>query len=282
MHMVKFVLLFKTASNTGTFRMQYSSNLALLRKMPGVTRIQESTVLGSPAGLAPYHRILEIHFADQSALDAALDSPEGVTAGKDLIAYAGTNVELLFVETDNPSVRQPLLPDDLQAYLKEHQIAAEIVYPGKPTPTVPAAAEALGVSPDQIVKSVLFVVNDQPFLVYGCGEHRVDPRKLAERLNESRKSVKLANADQVLDFTGYAVGTVPPVGLKTHMPAFMDPAIQTHEVIYAGGGGIDALLKMTSAELLRASRAEVAPMLRDAGPPAASPAANTEPETNNA
>lgn len=278
--MVKLVLLFKTASNTGTFKMQYTASLALLRKMPGVKHIQTSTVLGGPAGPAPYHRILEIHFVDQAALDAALNSPEGVAAGKHLIAYAGTNVELLFVETDDQAARQPLAPDDLQAYLDEHKIAAEIVYPGKPTPTVPAAAEALGVSPDQIVKSVLFVVNDQPFLVYACGECRVDPRKLAERLNESRKKIKLANADQVLDFTGYAVGTVPPVGLKTHMPAFMDPSIQTHEMIYAGGGGIDALLKMTSAELQRASQAEVAPMLRDAVPPAASPEATTDPKTD--
>ena len=43
---------------------------------------------------------------------------------------------------------------------------------------------------------------------------------------------------------GYPVGTVPPVGLKTPMPAFMDPAIQSQEVVYAGGGGIDALLRI--------------------------------------
>ncbi len=92
---------------------------------------------------------------------------------------------------------------------------------------------------------------------------RVDPRKLAARLNVNRKKVKLADVDQVLAISGYAVGTVPPVGLKTPMPVFMDPAIQQHEVVYAGGGGIDALLKIKTAELLRASHAEIAPMLRD-------------------
>jgi prolyl-tRNA editing enzyme YbaK/EbsC (Cys-tRNA(Pro) deacylase) len=47
------------------------------------------------------------------------------------------------------------------------------------------------------------------------------------------------------------------------MPAFMDPAVQAQEVVYAGGGGINAILKVTSADLLRVSRAEVAPMLED-------------------
>jgi prolyl-tRNA editing enzyme YbaK/EbsC (Cys-tRNA(Pro) deacylase) len=110
---------------------------------------------------------------------------------------------------------------------------------------------------------VIFWVDDRPFLVYGCGTRRVDPRKLAARLQVGRKRVKLADADQVLDITGYAVGTVPPVGLKTPMPAYMDPAVRQYEEIYAGGGGIDALLKMTTAELLRVSDAEIAPMLED-------------------
>jgi prolyl-tRNA editing enzyme YbaK/EbsC (Cys-tRNA(Pro) deacylase) len=43
----------------------------------------------------------------------------------------------------------------------------------------------------------------------------------------------------------------------------MDPAVRRYEVIYAGGGGIDALLKITTAELLRVSSAEIAPMLED-------------------
>jgi prolyl-tRNA editing enzyme YbaK/EbsC (Cys-tRNA(Pro) deacylase) len=65
----------------------------------------------------------------------------------------------------------------------------------------------------------------------------------------------------VLELSGYQVGTVPPIGLKTPMPAYMDPAVLANDVIYAGGGGIDALLRMSPEVLLRASRAEVAPML---------------------
>jgi len=261
--MVRLMILFRQGTKSGTFDLRYARNLALLRKMPGVQAVRESQIVGGPAGQAPYHRLVEVSFASFDALDAALRSPEGVTAGKDLMDFAGSGAEVLFVEESPDLSAGPLGPANLQAFLDNHQIDAQIVFPGAPTPTVPAAARALGVEEDQIVKSVVFLVDDRPFLVYGCGTRRVDPRKLAERLNVSRKKVRLADADQVLEITGYAVGTVPPVGLKTPMPAFMDPAIQRYETVYAGGGGIDALLRIRSAELLRVSGAEIAPMLRD-------------------
>lgn len=265
--MMKLVVLFKHPPNVKNFERRYASNLSLLKKMPGVKGTQTSAVIGGPSGDVAYYRILEILFEDFNALDAALTSPEGVAAGKDLINFAGQIVELLFVDaSDERAEPTTLTPDHLQAYLDDQQIPAELVFPDAPTPTVPAAAKAMNVEEDQIVKSVLFLVNDKPFLVYGCGTRRVDPRKLAERLKVNRKVVKLADADQVLEITGYPVGTVPPIGLKTKMPAFMDPAVQAYEVVYAGGGGINALLRITPDELQKASRAQVAPMMEDGSP----------------
>ena len=254
--MVKLMLLFRHPANKPGFEIRYTRNLALLKKMPGIQRVQVGAVVGGPAGDSPYYRVLELVFPTFDLLDAALTSPEGVAAGKDLMDYAGEVVELLFVEASDELTDKPLGPDNLQAYLNEHNIPAEIVYPGAPTPTVPAAAEALGVDADQMV----------------------DYTRLADRLSVSRKKVKLANADQVLNLTGYAVGTVPPVGLKTPMPAFMDPAVLDYDVVYAGGGGINALLKIESQVLQRVSRAEVAPMLEapDGGAGAGDQAASSE------
>ncbi len=266
--MVKLVLLFRHAARGNNFELRYTRNMSLLRRLPGIQDVRIGEVLGGPAGDAPYFRTVEIAFESFEALDAALLSPQGVAAGKDLIDYAGENVEILFVDVPETVTNKPLTPDHLSAYLAEHNIPAELVFPGVPTPTVSAAARALNVEPEQIVKTVVFLVNDQPFVVYGCGNRRVDPNKLAARLQVDPKRVKLADADQVFELTGYTVGTVPPLGLKTQMPVFLDPAVQAHEVVYAGGGGINALLKINTADLLRHSRAEVAPMLEDE-PPAA-------------
>lgn len=259
--MVKLVVWFTSASAAGDFDRRFARNVELLGKMPGAQRVQTGTVLGSPSHEPPFQRVVEVVFESFDVLDAALTAPEGVAAGKDLMSFAPDSL-LLFVEmADAAQPTGPLTPKNLQAYLDNFSIQAEIVYPGVPTPTVPAAAQALGVEPDQIVKTVIFLVDGRPFVVFGCGTRRVDAGRLADRLNVSRDVVKLANPDEVLELSGYQVGTVPPLGLKTPMPAYMDPAVLAQDVIYAGGGGIDALLRLSPEVLLRASRAEVAPML---------------------
>src|SRR5579859_7729898 len=99
-----------------------------------------------------------------------------------------------------------LTPDDLQRYLSEQNIAAEIIHVSAHTPTVTAAAEALGVTVDQIVKTVLFLIDGQPHAVMANGVRRIDTRKLAAAFNVNRKKVKLADGDAVIALTGYLPG----------------------------------------------------------------------------
>ncbi len=274
--MVKLVILIhSTAAADEDFERRYQRNLDLLRMMPAVQRVQCAEVFGSPSGSAPYVRAVEVHFSSRAALDKALSSPQGVAAGKDLIAYTKAAVEIFFAE-ELPPTPKPLTPQNLQAYLENKHIEAEIVYLEKPTTTVPEAAEALGVEVEQIVKTVIFLVEARPFAVYACGTRRVDPRKLAQRLNVSRKQVRLAQAEQVLALTGYEVGTVPPIGWKTPIPAFIDPTVLEHTIIYGGGGGARALLKMRSAELKRVSGAEVLSVMRQEPPSPPSKKENSE------
>ncbi len=156
---------------------------------------------------------------------------------------------------------EPLTPDDLQTFLTENNIPAEIVHLDVHTPTVPAAAEAIGVVADQIVKTVVFLIDGQPHAVFANGVRRVDTRKLATRFGVNRKKVKLADGETVLQITGYAPGTVPPVGHRQKIPMLMETDVQTHEIVYAGGGGIADLLRIRSADLLAVTQAELLDVL---------------------
>jgi prolyl-tRNA editing enzyme YbaK/EbsC (Cys-tRNA(Pro) deacylase) len=98
----------------------------------------------------------------------------------------------------------------LSKYITLLGIEAEIVDLEQETPTVAAAAEAVGVSPEQIIKSVLFLADKRPVLVIANGFNRIDRKKLADHLGVSRRRVKIANAQQVLAISGYYAGTVPP------------------------------------------------------------------------
>ena len=258
--MTRLVLLFKTTSKRSDFERRLRQNIALLRNMSGVQRVQRANIPGGPGGKAPYNLMIEVFFENMDALDAALTAPAGVAAGKDLMSFAAQQVELLFVESEDETER-PLGPDNLQAFLDSHEIPAEIVRLRLPTPNVETAAKALDVSPDQIVKSLIILVEERPFLLIACGTRKVDMHRLAERLNVPEAQVRMANANEVLSFSGFKVGAVPPLGLKTHMPTFIDPEVQAHETVYAGGGDTSALLKIASADLVKASNAEIASLL---------------------
>ena len=172
---------------------------------------------------------------------------------------------------DTP-LHQPLLqPDDLRRFVAEHAIAAALIDGLGDTPTVPAAAAALGVDPDQIIKTLLFLVErrtaageafDDPVVVISNGQQRVDKGRLAAHCGVGKKKVNLAPAAVVLDLLGYPAGGVPPFGHRTALPVFIDASILALRerfagVIFGGGGDDRTMLRLTVDELLRVTQGEV-------------------------
>lgn len=165
---------------------------------------------------------------------------------------------------------------DLEAFLRARGVQAELLRLPEPTPTVEAAARVLGVPVERIAKSVLFLVEgpdggETPaVIVVANGAHRVDYRRVAGSLGISRRRLKLAGPAQVLALTGYAVGAVPPLGYPRPLRTLIDARVLAQPEVYAGGGALDAMLRITPAELLRVTPAEIADV---AGPrPAAAQA----------
>lgn len=147
---------------------------------------------------------------------------------------------------------------DLQAFIDAHHIPAEIVHPPIATPTVPDAARAMGVHPDAIIKSVLFIIRRvEPLLVIANGERLIEQRQIAARLGIGKKQVKIARPEQVQAYTGYPVGAVPPFGHPEVLPTWIDPAVMEQEVVYGGGGELAALLRLRTADLLVLTGAEL-------------------------
>lgn len=146
------------------------------------------------------------------------------------------------------------------------------------TPTVPAAAAVLGVDPEQIIKTLLFVLqpsqthadvsqSDTPHavVVIGCGEHRIDKKVLARHYGMNPKRVKFATPDQVLDLLGYPAGGVPPFGHRTPLPVLLDQRIVTqHDQfagrIYGGGGDDRTMLALTVDDLVRIHTPTILPL----------------------
>ncbi len=155
-------------------------------------------------------------------------------------------------------IQQPLLtPGDFARFIAEHGIDAQIVPVEVETPTVPAAAAALGVQVAQIIKTLLFLVRDSnPVVVIVSGDTIVDRRALADRYGVGKKQVKLADPQTVARITGYPVGGVPPFGHVVTAPVFLDKRIRLWDVVYGGGGDDHTLLRVPTVELARITQGE--------------------------
>lgn len=152
----------------------------------------------------------------------------------------------------------------LQTYLTQHAITARLIGEIGETPTVPAAAAALGVPSEHIIKTLLFEVTQHQtathVVVISYGEKRVDKKLLGAALGVSKKHITFANAETVLELVGYPAGGVPPFGHRTPLPVLFDAGIVQHVLagrdpntvqIYAGGGDDLTMLEISIGELLR-------------------------------
>ena len=141
---------------------------------------------------------------------------------------------------------------DLQAFINDNSIVAELVWPGEATPTVADAAAALGVLPAQIIKSVLFKANQDHVLVVANGLTRISSKLLADHLGIARRRVRVASGERVTAVTGYRPGAVPPFGhLQPIQTVVESNVLLVKGDVYGGGGETDALMRLTLAELLR-------------------------------
>lgn len=146
---------------------------------------------------------------------------------------------------------QPLTPKDVQAALEQLQLDVEMTFFEESTATSQMAADQIGCKLGQIVKSLGFMIDDNPVLVLASGDGMVDDKKLATMYSVGRKKVKTAKPDQLIAVWGYAPGGVPPFGHRTNgFPIHIDESLKRFEVVYAAGGAHNAIFAIPLATLV--------------------------------
>lgn len=105
--------------------------------------------------------------------------------------------------------------------------------------------------PEQIVRSILFQIRPEEFMmVLVAGREQVDWKRLRQMVGRSR--VRMATEEEVLDVTGYRIGTVSPFGLKNPVRVLIDSSVLREEEISVGSGVRNMAILMKSADLRRA------------------------------
>jgi prolyl-tRNA editing enzyme YbaK/EbsC (Cys-tRNA(Pro) deacylase) len=126
------------------------------------------------------------------------------------------------------------------------------------THTAVAAATALGTEVEKIVKSLVFMARDRAILVLASGPNRVDLSKVSQLAGEP---ITRANADQVREATGYAIGGVPPFGHIQDLDTYLDRDLLEFQEVWAAAGRPDTVFPIDPRELARITDATVADLV---------------------
>jgi Cys-tRNA(Pro) deacylase len=123
------------------------------------------------------------------------------------------------------------------------------------TETAEASARVLGVHQSRIIKSLVFSDGEKPVLALLPGDRRADNRAIARQLGV--KKVRFASPEMVLQWTGFPVGAVPPVGHAHQMIVLMDESISRDGSIYPAAGTTSNAFETTFEKLVELTGAVV-------------------------
>jgi Cys-tRNA(Pro)/Cys-tRNA(Cys) deacylase len=120
--------------------------------------------------------------------------------------------------------------------------------------SIEQAAAAFGVEAHQLARVEVYRIDGEPAIVIIPSDRKVDIEKLKKAAGAA--DVERVPPDEVASLTGYVSAAIPPVGLKTEMPAYIDYYTLREDVVYTGCGEPTAILKVRSYDLVRATGGE--------------------------
>ena len=130
----------------------------------------------------------------------------------------------------------------------------------RPVSSFEQAASDRNQRPEQIVRSILFQIRpDEYLMVLVAGPDQIDWKKLRQFVKRSR--IRMATEEEVLEVTGYRIGTVSPFGLKNQVRVLIDASVLKEEEISVGSGVRNMAIIMKSSNLREAlAESEVVPL----------------------
>ncbi|MCY1286555.1 Cys-tRNA(Pro) deacylase [compost metagenome] len=114
------------------------------------------------------------------------------------------------------------------------------------TATVALAAEAHGVEPGRIAKTLSLRVGERTVLVVARGDARLDNRKLRDAFGGK---ARMLDAESVQQLTGHPVGGVCPFGLATPLPVYCDVSLRAFDEVLPAAGALHSAVRICPQRL---------------------------------
>jgi Cys-tRNA(Pro) deacylase len=134
----------------------------------------------------------------------------------------------------------------VKEYFKQFEIENKILEFNQSSATVELAAQALNVKPERIAKTLSFKKEDSAILIVTAGDTKIDNKKFK---SEFGFKAKMLPAEEVLQFTGHAIGGVCPFGLTNNLNIYLDESMKRFDKVYPACGSSNSAIELTCDEL---------------------------------
>ncbi|TCL73951.1 YbaK/EbsC family protein [Rhizobium sp. BK251] len=140
----------------------------------------------------------------------------------------------------------------VRAFFATHAPDVAVLETEGSSSTVALAAEAHGVEPAQIAKTLCLRAGDQAMLIVASGIARLDNRKFRDHFGAK---ARMLEAEQVVELTGHPVGGVCPFGLPTPLPVYCDLSLRGFEEVVPAAGATNAAVRISTERLVNLTNA---------------------------
>ena len=130
--------------------------------------------------------------------------------------------------------------------LKKKGMLDRVIHLADSTATVAEAAEALGVEPGMIAKTLSFLQEEKPVLILTEGTAKIDNRKYKDTFHIKAKMIPF---EEVETQVGHAPGGVCPFGINENVTVYLDESLRQFETVYPAAGDDHSAVKLTVDEL---------------------------------
>ena len=137
--------------------------------------------------------------------------------------------------------------EKVREYLKQFNREKDIIELEHSSATVQLAAEALGVEPERIAKTLSFKIPEGAILVVAAGDARIDNKKFKSQFG---LKAKMLFPEEVIEFTGHAIGGVCPFAIENkNVKIYLDDSLKRFETVYPACGSGNSAIKLTLDDL---------------------------------
>lgn len=159
--------------------------------------------------------------------------------------------------------------ESVRAFLAANAPELSVTVTDKSSATVLLAAEALGVEPGQIAKTLSVRVGDRVVLVVTKGTARLDNKKARDALGGKPRMLA---ADEVVALTGHPVGGVCPFGLATPLQVYCDVSLREFDEVWPAAGSVNSSVRLSPMRMAELTGAVWVDVCQTPGVPEQAPA----------